>query len=50
MTPASEGCERITGLESILMRWMNLELSIWSKLSQRERQISYINAYIWNLE
>ena len=34
--------------ESVLMRWMNLEPIIQSK--ERERQILYINAYIWNLE
>ena len=32
--------------ESVLMRWMNLEPVIqWSK-SEREKQISYINAYV----
>ena len=37
--------------ESVLMRWMNLELIIQSEVkSERERQILYINAYIWNLE
>ena len=29
---------------------MNLEPIIQSELSQKERQILYINAYIWNLE
>ena len=31
------------------MRWMNLETIKQSK-SEREKQILYINAYIWNLE
>ena len=34
--------------ESVPMRWMNLEPIIQSEV--RKRQISYINAYIWNLE
>ena len=36
--------------ESVLMRWMKLEPIIQSKVSQKEKQIQYINAYIWNLE
>ena len=36
--------------ESFLMRWVNLEPIIQSEISQREKQISYTNAYIWNLE
>ena len=37
--------------ESVLMKWMNLEPIIHSEVkSEREKQISYINAYIWNLE
>ena len=38
--------------ESVLMRWMNLEPIIQKEVSQRERekQISYINADMWNLE
>ena len=36
--------------DSVLMRWMNLEPIIQGGVkSERERQISYINAYIWNL-
>ena len=37
--------------ESVLMRWINLEHyhTEWSK-SEREKQISYINTYMWNLE
>ena len=34
--------------ESVLMRWTNLEPVAQSEV--RERQISYINTYIWNLE
>ena len=30
------------------MRWMNLEPIIVK--SEREKQISYVNAYVWNLE
>jgi len=37
-------------LESVLMRWMDLEPVIQSDKSEKERQIQYINAYIWNLE
>ena len=36
--------------ESVLMRWMNLEPIIQSEISQKEKNISYINAYTWNLE
>ena len=38
--------------ESVLVRWMNLEPVIQSEVShsEREKQILYINAYIWNLE
>ena len=32
------------------MRWMNLESITQSEISQKEKDISYINAYIWNLE
>ena len=35
--------------ESFLMRWMNLE-PIYTVKLEREKQISYTNAYIWNLE
>ena len=34
--------------ESVLMRWMNIKPIIQSEVSQKEKQISYINAYIWN--
>ena len=37
--------------ESVLIRWMNLEPIIQSEVNQTgEKQISYINTYIWNLE
>ena len=38
--------------ESILMRWMNLELIIQSEVSQKEKNKYHIlmNIYIWNLE
>ena len=36
-------------LESVLMRWINLESIIQSEI-EREREISYSNASIWNLE
>ena len=38
--------------ESVLVRWMSLELVIQSDIGQKEEktQISYINVYIWNLE
>ena len=36
--------------ESVLMRSMNLEPIIQSEVSQKEKEISYTNAYIWNLE
>ena len=32
------------------MRWTNLEAIIQCEVSQKERQISYINAYMWNLD
>ena len=37
-------------LESVLMKQTNLELIIQGEISQREKQISCINAYIWKLE
>ena len=38
--------------ESILMKWKNLEPIIQSEISQKEKNksISCINTYIWNLE
>ena len=34
--------------ELAIVRWMNLEPVIQSE--EKEKQILYINAYIWNLE
>ena len=40
-----------TTFESVLMRWIHLVPVIQSEVnSERERQIPYINAYIWDLE
>ena len=36
--------------ESVLMRWMNTEPIIQSKVSQKVEKILYFNPYIWNLE
>ena len=36
-------------IRSFVEMWMNLELSYRVK-SQREKEISYINVYMWNLE
>ena len=30
--------------------WINLDTVIQSEVSQKEKQILYINAYMWNLE
>ena len=35
---------------SFVDTWMNLETVIQSEVCQKEKQISYINAYTWNLE
>ena len=44
------GMKRNT-FESVLVRWINLELVIQSEVkSEREKQILYINAFIQNLE
>ena len=37
-------------IESFVELWMDLEAVIQSEVSQREKQILYINAYMWNLE
>ena len=39
-------------IELFVVRWMGLESVIQSEVSQseREKQIPYANAYIWNLE
>ena len=36
--------------ESVLMMCMNLEPTLQSEVSHKEREISYSNAYIQNLE
>ena len=38
-------------IRSFVETWMDLETVIQSEVkSEREKQISYINAYMWNLE
>ena len=36
--------------ESLVVRWINLESVIQSEVSQKQKQASYTNAFIWNLE
>ena len=36
--------------ESVLKRWMNLEPTIQSAASQKEKNLYHINTYVWNLE
>ena len=36
--------------ESVLLRWMNLEPIIQSKVSQKEKSKYHILTYTWNLE
>ena len=35
---------------SFVEMWMDLETVIQSEISQKRKQISYINTYMWNLE
>ena len=35
---------------SFAVMLMDLESVIQSRVSQREKQVSYINTYLWNLE
>ena len=35
---------------SFVETWMDLETVIQSEISKKEKNISYINAYMWNLE
>ena len=35
---------------SIVVMWMSLEPVIQSKVSQKEKNILYIDTYVWNLE
>ena len=37
-------------IESFVVMWMDLESVIRSEVSEREKQILHINAYVWNLE
>ena len=37
-------------IRSFVAMWMDLDAVIWGKVSQREKQILYINAHIWKLE
>ena len=39
-----------TTFESVLMRWMNLELIIKNEVSQKEKDKYHILMHIWNLE
>ena len=41
---------KTNAFESVLVRWMNREPVMQSEVSQKEKNISYINAYIWNIE
>ena len=41
---------KMNEFESVVVRWVNLEPVIQSEVSQKEKQISYIHTYIWNLE
>ena len=36
--------------ESVLVRWMKLEPVIQNEVSHKEKQISYVDTYMWNLE
>ena len=36
--------------ESVILKWMNLEPDIQREVSEKENQILYTNACIWNLE
>ena len=37
-------------IRSFVVMWMYLESVIQSEISKKEKQISYINTYIWNLD
>ena len=37
-------------IESIVVRWMNLESVIQSEEVSKRETVSYINVYMWNLE
>ena len=38
------------GIGSFVVMWVKLESVIQSEVSQKEKKISYVNAYMWNLE
>ena len=40
---------KMNKLEPTELTWMNLELVIWSEV-RKKKKISYINAYVLNLE
>ena len=35
---------------SFVVMWMYMESVIQTEVSKKEKQISYINTYIWNLD
>ena len=37
-------------IELFVVRWMDIESVIQIEVSQREKEISYANTYIWNLK
>ena len=37
-------------IRSFVVMWMYLESVMQSEISKKEKQISYINTYIWNLD
>ena len=37
-------------IELFVVKWMDLESVIQSGKSEREKQISYVNACMWNVE
>ena len=41
---------KVNKFESVLVRWMKLECVIQCGVSQKEKKVLHINAYVWNLE
>ena len=41
---------KMNEIGSFVETWMDLETVIQSEVSQKEKQISLINTYMWNLE
>ena len=41
---------KMNEIEPFAEMWMDLETVIQSEANQREKQISYFNAYMWTLE